>query len=312
MQNEYVYWYFKLNTGIIPLQIVKQMESRKLGYLLVVLGVCLYSVSDAIMKQAMGVYSIHQVVFLRTIFRFIPIIMLVFIAKKNPYKTKRKKENIFRAILATFGTYAAMSAYKYSPMTDVFVVGGTTAIFVIPLSVWMLNEKFNKQNFLAVILGFSGICLAFRPGSGIFHFGILFALVASITAAINQVLIKRLAFTENEFTIISYHNTCLVLSCLLFGWRDFCFVSSKDILVLSIGGIIGAAAQYSITRAFKLSSSSGLASAAYVMLIPNTIIDFVVFNQSPDMYIIGGLILISFGSYIAFKVQNKFAKSQSF
>lgn len=281
------------------------MDSGKLGYIYIALGVILYSFSDAIMKNAMGIYSIHQVIFWRTFFRFVPILVLIFFAKSNPYCSDRKTENIFRAILASCGTYCAMTAYKYAAMTDVFVIGGTTAIFVIPLSVWILKEKFNKMNLLAVILGFSGICFAFRPGSGIFQFGILFAVMASLLAAINQVLIKRLAFTENEFTIISYHNTCLILIALVLGWTEFHWVSLMDILILSLGGIIGAFAQYFITRAFKLASSSGLASAAYVMLVPNVIIDYFVFNKIPDIYILAGLILIFSGSFIAFRLQSK-------
>ncbi len=284
---------------------VNSMESNKKGYLFIILGVVLYSFSDAIMKQAMNIYSIHQVIFLRTIFRFVPILFLMIFFKKQPFQSKRKFENIFRAILAACGTYCTMSAYKYAAMTDVFVIGGTTAIFVIPLSVWILKEKFNIKNFIAISLELAGICLAFRPGYGLFQFGILFAVLASIIAAFNQVLIKRLAFTETEFTIISYHNTCLILISLLLGWNNFSLISYYDIFILCLGGIIGAVAQYSITHAFKLSSSSGLASAAYVMLIPNTIIDIVVFKKIPDLYIIGGLLLITLGSYIAFQIQSK-------
>ena len=282
------------------------INSKKLGYIYFVFGVILYSFSDAIMKNAMGIYSVHQVVFLRTIFRFVPIFGLMIFMKSNPYRSQRKGENFLRAILASSGTYSAMKAYQEgAAMVDVFVVGGTTAIFVIPLSVWILHEKFNIMNLFAVVLGFSGICCAFRPGSGIFHVGILFSVMAALIFAVNQVWIKKLAFTESEFTIISYHNTCLILIALLFGWNEFRLVSIYDILILSLGGVIGAFAQYSITKAFKFSSSSGLASAAYVMLIPNTIIDYFVFKQTPDLYILVGLVLISCGSFIAFRIQSK-------
>lgn len=281
------------------------INSRKLGYIYFAFGVILYSFSDAIMKNALNVFSVHQVVFLRTVFRFIPILMLMIFKKSNPYCSRRKTENFLRALLASCGTYSAMKAYQEgAAMVDVFVIGGTTA-FVIPLSVWILKEKFNMMNLVAVVLGFSGICFAFRPGSGIFHVGILFSVMASLIAALNQVWIKKLAFTESEFTIISYHNTCLILITLIFGWNEFRLVSICDILILSLGGIIGAFAQYSITKAFKLSSSSGLASAAYVMLIPNTIIDYFVFEQAPDLYILMGLILISCGSFMAFKLQPR-------
>ena len=119
------------------------INSRKLGYIYFIFGVILYSLSDAIMKNAMEIYSVHQVVFLRTIFRFVPILGLMIFMKSNPYRSQKKTENFLRAILASCGTYSAMKAYQEgAAMMDVFVVGGTTAIFVIPLSVWVLNEKF--------------------------------------------------------------------------------------------------------------------------------------------------------------------------
>jgi drug/metabolite transporter (DMT)-like permease len=74
---------------------------------------------------------------------------------------------------------------------------------------------------------------------------------------------------------------------------------------LLIGGTVGAIAQYAIIHAFKLSSSSGLASAGYVMLIPNTLFDFFLYDKIPDIYIIGGLLLIAAGTFQAFTLQSR-------
>jgi drug/metabolite transporter (DMT)-like permease len=273
---------------------------EKQGYLWVVFGVCLYSFSDAIMKYFMPLYGVHQVMFLRTIFRFIPFVLVAFYGHVNPFKTDRKKENIFRSLLASAGTYLFMFAYSYSPMTDVLVVGLTTAIFVIPLSVWILKERFYLRNVLAVLLGFGGIWLAFRPGSGIFQLGIMFAVIGAIISAINQVIIKRLTSTESELTIIFYHHLSLALISACIGFKTFSAISGEHALLLFLGGMIGAAAQYSMIHAFKLSTSSGLASAAYFMLIPHTLIDFFLYDKIPDIYIILGLILILMGNLCAF------------
>jgi S-adenosylmethionine uptake transporter len=257
------------------------------------------------MKYFMPLYGVHQVTFLRTIFRFIPFLTVAAYEHINPLKTNYVKENIFRSILASVGTYAFMGAYNYAPMTDVFVVGLSSAIFVIPLSTWMLNEKFHIQNAVAVLLGFCGICLAFRPDHGIFQFGIAFALIGAIISALNQVVIKKLAATDSELTIIFYHSLFLIIISLAIGFDTFAIISGKHILFLFIGGIIGAAAQYSIIHAFKLSTSSGLASAGYFMLIPNTLFDFLIYNKIPDPYIVGGLILILIGNTRAFALQSK-------
>ncbi len=281
------------------------LDKGKKGYLFVIAGVCLYSFSDAIMKYFMGFYSVHQVTFLRTFFRFVPFLLVALYQNVNPLKSSRVKENLFRSILASFGTYAFMCAYSYSAMTDVYVVGLTSAIFILPLSVWILGEKFYFQNMIAVLLGFGGICLAFRPGSGIFQIGILFAAGGAIISALNQVIIKRLSSTESELTIIFYHHLVLGALSLVAGWQAFTTMPFEHATIMCVGGIIGAFAQYCMIHAFKLSTSSKLASAGYFMLIPNTLFDFLLYDKTPDAYIIGGLILIMIGSVRAFTLRNR-------
>jgi drug/metabolite transporter (DMT)-like permease len=198
-----------------------------------------------------------------------------------------------------------MCAYNYSSMTDVFVIGLTAYIFIIPLSVLILKEKLHLQNVVAVLLGFSGICLAMRPGSGVLQLGILFAVVGSIISALNQVIVKKLSSTESELTIIFYHHLFLIAILLPPVLMTFTPMTPYHIGILLLGGVIGSFAQYSIIHSFKLSTSSGLASAAYVMLIPNTIFDFFLYNKIPDLYIIGGLILILIGLLRAFSLQSE-------
>jgi len=282
------------------------INNRQLGYLFVLIAVLLYSISDAIMKHYTNVYPVSEVTFLRTVARFCPYIILVLFKKINPLKSERKTVNILRAILASIGTYSFMTAYSYSAMTDVFVVGSTTAIFVIPFSVFFLKEKFSAQNLIAIFLGFSGICLAFRPGYGIFQIGILFAVLGAVIAALNQVLIKKLATTESEFTIIFYHNICVMVIMSLIGWHDFISLNFNDLMFLIVGGLIGAVAQYCMIHAFKLSSSSGLASAGYIMIVPNVLFDIFLFHKIPDVYILFGTLLTLSGLYMAFRLQRKF------
>jgi len=253
----------------------------------------------------MPCYGVHQVTFCRTIFRFIPFLLFALYNGSNPLKTNKIKENILRSILAACGTYAFMCAYNYSAMTDVFVIGLTTAIFVLPLSVLILKEKFYFPNAIAVLLGFSGICVALKPGSGVFQIGILFAAAGAIISALNQVIIKKLSSTENEMTIIFYHHLTLILLSCTVGWSSFVPLQENHAIVLFVGGIIGAMAQYAIIHAFKLSTSSGLASASYIMLIPNTLFDLCLYGKVPDLNIIAGLFLILIGIVKAFSLQSK-------
>jgi drug/metabolite transporter (DMT)-like permease len=238
---------------------------------------------------------------LRTLGRFVPLLIFALYKKINPLKTEKVKENIFRAILASFGTYLFMLAYRYaSSMIDVIVVGYSTAIFVIPLSVFIIKEKFYAKNLIAVILGFLGVLISFRPGCGIFQFGTMYAVIGAVVSALNQVFIKKLTVTESELTIIFYHHILLFLISLSLGLSCDSLILS-DAAILFIGGMIGAIAQCCIIHALKIDNCSRLASAYYVMLIPATLIDFFMYGKIPDLFILSGLLLIICGSYFAVK-----------
>lgn len=283
-------------------------SDNKLGYCFVMLGVCLYAFSDAIMKYYMPVYGVNQITFIRTVSRLVPLIFIAVYQGRNPLKTSRIEENIFRAILASVSTYTYMLAYKYTSITDVVVVGYSSAIFVIPLSVLILRERFHATDALAVIIGFLGVLVAFRPGVGIFQTGTMFAVVAAIMSALNQVIIKRLAYTEKEITIMFYHHILLMLISVTIGFQDFIPIIPKDLMILCIGGLLGVAAQYSIIHALSIATSSSLASGTYTMLIPATILDFFMYSKVPDLFIVCGLGLIVTGSSLILRGRDTKAK----
>lgn len=283
----------------------RALSSGKSGYLFIILGVCLYAFSDTIMKYFMPIYGVNQITFVRTISRFIPLLLFAIYKGINPLKSNKVGENIFRSVLASVATYTYMLAYRYAPMIDVVVVGYSSAIFVIPLSVLILKEKLYAIDAWAVIIGFLGVLVAFRPGLGIFQLGTMFALMAAIMSALNQVIIRRLSSTENELTIIFYHHILLILISLTVGFRGFSSIIPEHAVILFIGGFIGVLAQYSIIHALAISTSSSLASGTYTMLIPITILDYVVYDKIPDIFIIVGLCLIIIGSSLILKKRSE-------
>lgn len=279
--------------------------NNRIGYCFIILGVCLYAFSDAIMKYYMPLYGVNQITFIRTISRFIPLLIFATYKGVNPLKSNRVGENIFRSVLASVATYTYMLAYRYTSMIDVIVVGYSSAIFVIPLSVLILKEKFYAIDAWAVAIGFLGVLIAFRPGLGIFQLGTMFALISAIISALNQVIIKRLSATEKELTIMFYHHILLLLISITVGFRGFTPVAPEHAAILFVGGLFGVLAQYSIIHALSIATSSSLASGTYTMLIPVTILDFVVYDKTPDLFIIVGLCLIVFGSSLILKKRSK-------
>lgn len=272
-----------------------------LGCFFAISGIILYAISDGIIKFFIPIYGIHQIAFFRTLFRFIPFCLFAAYLKTNPLKTNKIGENLLRAILASSASYGFIIAYKFSPMTNVIIVAYTSAILIIPLSRLILKEKITAHNCLAVLLGFIGMILIFYPNFSIRgkQIGLLFAFVASISTAINHVIIKRLSLTDSELTIIFYHHICLLIISFLFDGGSFHKVSLYHLIIIFGGAILGALAQYFTIHAYKLSTCINLAPVAYLIFIPAVIIDFFFYGKFPSIWVICGAIFIVIGCLIA-------------
>ena len=278
------------------------MSTYNYGYLLAALGSMIYAISDAIVKFFVSIYGPYQVILIRTSSQFACLCAIALWKGFHPAKTQRIGANIMRAVLATCATYSLIIAYQNAPMTSVVVISHSYAMFVIPLSVILLHEKFSWQRTLIIILGFIGIAVMFSPSNeNDGTIGLTFALLASIAKALNHVFLKNLSGTEKTITVIFYHHVCLILSAFVLGINNLQPIQISHILMLCCGGMIGLFAQYLVISSYRFTSSSNLASAAYAILIPSIIIDIVFYDKWPTGYVFIGGVLVIYSCYMASK-----------
>lgn len=267
------------------------------GYVFAVVAVFLYAIADAISKYYVASYDVAKVMFVRTVARCAPFVFIALFREVNPYKTKNVGLNLLRGLCASGISYTFLAAYKFAPMTDVIVVSQSSAIIVIPLSILFLGESFSLRTVSAVSFGFAGIVCAFRPSENIFQIGVLFALLAAILSAVNKVLIRKLTFTDNELTMIFYHESILLVLSSISG-ANFS-LPGYVVFPLIISGLISALALFLMLHAYKFAECTHIAPTSYLILIPSVVIDLVIYNRQPDFYIISGAALIIVGAVIA-------------
>lgn len=75
----------------------------------------------------------------------------------------------------------------------------------------------------------------------------------------------------------------------------------------AILGIVGCGALITITRAFSLAPASVVAPIDYLLLVFGAIIGYVIWDDIPDAYVIGGaIILVGSGLYLVYhEARNK-------
>lgn len=284
-----------------------RLKSSAAGNILMITALILYVIADTICKSFLTDYSAQQITFFRTISRLIPILITCIFFRHNPLTTCRLNEHLIRAVIASMSTFLFMCAYKYAPMTDVYTIGYTSPFFILVFGHLMLKEKLSVNTIISVFIGLIGAMIILQPRfDGHVNVGAAFALTASILAALNNVLIKKLSTTEHILTIVFYHSMISLIFSFplaISSWNMI--INPKSLLIGFIAiGSISAICQCLISYALSISKVSNLASTNYVTILPVILIDSFYWNTIPQKYVIFGMVLIIACNYSVIRKQK--------
>jgi drug/metabolite transporter (DMT)-like permease len=121
----------------------------------VFLMVCL----DVSVKILLDNYSVTQIIFLRGSISLLIIGGAGYIAKgKSSFKTRYWRWHILRTTLMTISTTTFFLALSMIPLVNCMVIVFVSPIVMTALSGPFLGEVVGKWRWLAVLIGFIGIC----------------------------------------------------------------------------------------------------------------------------------------------------------
>lgn len=298
-----------------------------LGVGLMILALALYPLSDALIKHLMDTYSVCQVTFLRALTRLIPLFLATYF-QGGPRKvlySKHPVAHLIRLMVNLVSTFCFMFAFSLSSLTTIYTFGYTSPFFMIVLGSLMLKEKVTSERWIAVGIGLVGVVIAIRPGSSVIESAALLVLFGTFLAALNKILMRRLAATEHSLSITIYPNLVMIVAMLILGfistvapnWLSppFTFIwkpmSETHWSLFAIVGILTAGAQYAIAQALRFTQASILAPIDYSTFFWVVALDFIWWNKTPDIYtLIGAAIIVGSNLFVIYRTQKEAAKKK--
>jgi drug/metabolite transporter (DMT)-like permease len=282
------------------------------GILLMVLSVFLFSSMDAVIKWASQDYPTGQIVFFRNFVAFVPVYLFLWQTQTPmPLRTNRLGGHLLRGIVGVTSMSLFFLALGLLPLADAMALGMSGPIFLTALSVPLLRERVGIRRWSAVIVGFFGVLIMVRPGTGVFQPAALTALGGAFFYALAMVSIRHLSRTEPAPTIVFYFTLFAALVGLLSwplaeampDWLDPWVLPDLAGWALLIGiGLIGGTAQLTMTYAFKLAPVAVIAPFEYGALIFGVLYGFAIWSDIPDRYILlGAAVVIASGLYIIYR-----------
>jgi drug/metabolite transporter (DMT)-like permease len=274
------------------------------GIGLMVAGIFLFAVNDALGKWLVATYSVGQVLLIRSIAGL--AVLAPFIVREGRAAftaAPRRGIQLLRAVLLTLEVAAFYWALTSMPLADVMTFYLAGPVYVTAMSPFLLGEKIGWRRWSAVAAGFVGVMIALNPSAQSLSPAALVAIAGSLMFSMSMICTRLVRGTSDIALIAAQTAAALVFGAVTspFVWVA---VSWMDGALLVLLGVVATFAHFCINRALKLAPASVVVPYQYTTIVWAVLLGYVFFGDVPSWHMIAGAAtIIGAGIYIFFREQ---------
>lgn len=273
-------------------------ETRLRGIALMLAGIGLFALGDAIGKLLIADYSLGQLLLLRAVAALMVLSPAIWRVREIYLRLERPRLQIARMVLSTIDIAAFFAATAYLPLADVITFYLAAPIFVTAGSAIFLGEQVGWRRWSAVAVGFCGVMIALQPSAQTASWPALLAVCGSASFAALMLLTRSLRATPDVvLTSMQFMGTLIFGSIMApLKWATPSLPAAG---LFALGGMISVAALLCVNRSLKLAPASVVAPYQYSMIVWAVLFGYAVFGDVPTLAtLIGAAIIIGAGLYI--------------
>ncbi len=279
-----------------------------LGIALKVGATFVFMLMAAIARGLGDAIPVGQIVFFRSAFAFVPIVVFMAAARQGfgSLATKHPIAHARRAFTGVLAMFTYFGALTYLPIADVTAISFASPLIVVALAAVILGESVRLYRWSAVAVGFAGVLIMISPhlggeGGGS-SAGLLLAMTNAVLVAFTMIFIRMMSGTETALAITFYFQlTCSVVSgaTLLFAWANPTLWQFAMLVML---GILGGIGQLLMTNGYRFAQASTLANFDYAAMIWAILFGWLFFGELPAAAVYAGAaIVIGSGLFIVWR-----------
>ncbi len=211
-----------------------------------------------------------------------------------------------RGLLMLGATGFNFIALKYLQLDQTITMFFLAPLIVAALAGPLLGEWVGWRRLLAIMAGFAGIILVFRPGVGGVHWAIVFSLGATLSYALYNIATRHLAaFDPPEVTQFHTPLAGLVLAAP-FAFFDWVWPPDAVSWLLVVAmGVTGGLGHWLLILAHQKAPAAILAPFGYTGLFHMVALGYFIFGDVPSGWTLaGGAVVIASGLYLIWQEQR--------
>lgn len=271
-----------------------------------------FTVMTVLVKLLADRYAAPVQIFYRQLAALVLLSPLILRRGRKLFQSTRPGLLAFRAGAGAAALIFANYGYQYLPMAFANALSFTRALWIVPLSVFVLREGTNWARVGATLVGFAGvlIVLGLTPLPDEALLPTLAALASAMLFAFTITSMKVMTRDHSIQTILAWNAVLGVAfaappALLMWTWPDL-----GDLFILMLMGALAIATQACFAKALQRGDAAAIAPIDYTRLLFALLFGLLFFNETPTWNaIVGGCVIAGAAIYLSWREHRSNASS---
>jgi drug/metabolite transporter (DMT)-like permease len=281
------------------------IDTRYKGIFYMLLAALGFATMGGFAKLLKGSFNAGQLVFYRNAVGLM-VLIIGFAIKPPVNKGAKFYLLLFRGLMGTIALYTLLYCILHLPLGTAMTYSLTSAIFIALFSFLLFREYHGRIVLLAVLLGFSGMLLIYKPA---IHFPWYYhaaGLLSGITSAIAYITVGRLnKYYDTRIIVLAFVLTGFLVPIIFMLVRYFAHINPDDVFFIAWRwpqgkewlyifslGLAALFGQYCVTRAYGADKAGLISAVGYANIVFSVFIGMALGDAFPDYMSLSGIICI--------------------
>ena len=290
---------------------------------LIVGAVLLFSGSDAVLKAVSGDFSLWQIYTIRSAFS-VPILLALLVGDGIGRSLRIARPWVlFRSLLLVGAWLAYYTALPFIDLSIAAAAFYSSPLFIAGLSALLAGEPVGRRRSFALAMGFAGVLVILRPGTGDFSGWTILPIAAAVFYALTALVTRTRCALESPLVLgLAVHASLLVVGIagslvivvlrpvtsdpfLLGSWTA---MDAQDWAVMAALGVAQGLASAAAARAYQSGSPVVISTFDYAYLVFAAVWGTVFFSEALGTLTLSGMALIVVAGLIVLKPTEQDAR----
>lgn len=276
----------------------------RLGALYMVASTVLFASMAALVRVASRELPIAPLVLLRH------FLMLVFLLPwlgregRRALDTDDLRGHLVRGLAGVAAVACYFFALARLRLADAVLLNQSSPLFIPLVERAWVGTRIPRRLWGVLALGFAGLLLILRPGSGVFEAAALVGLASAAFASVAQVGIRRLTRTEPVVRIVFYFAlvaSVVALPPAAWWWKS---PSAATWAVLLTMGVLATLGQLALTRAYLHAPAASVGPFLYAGPVFAGLLDWLIWGRLPDAPFVAGAVVVVLAATLALRLRH--------